>query len=148
MLIGLSLARVHCTGAHSVRGSGIRNPQNPPHFWWDPNCRNRVKTVCVCTHTLGFITRHYLPPPPPSVISWMRPRLGKLACPRVNDDQKIDVDDQKLNSGRPHDYWILENLFYKLLFIISIFLLSSKWNTLEDDHKYLWTTSFSILVVL
>ena len=32
-------------------------------------------------------------------------RLGKLACPRVNDDQKKDVDDQKLNSGRPHDYW-------------------------------------------
>ena len=29
--------------------------------------------------------------------------LGKLACPRVNDDQKIGVDDQKLNSGRPHD---------------------------------------------
>ena len=27
----------------------------------------------------------------------------KLACPRVNDDQKKDVDDQKLNSGRPHD---------------------------------------------
>ena len=42
-----------------------------------------------------------------------RARPGKLACPRVNDDQKIDVDDQKLNSGRPHDYWILENLFYK-----------------------------------
>ena len=32
-------------------------------------------------------------------------RLGKLACPRVNDDQKKDVDDQKLNSGRPHAYW-------------------------------------------
>ena len=31
-------------------------------------------------------------------------RLGKLACPRVNDDQKIDVGDQNLNSGRPHDY--------------------------------------------
>ena len=30
-------------------------------------------------------------------------RLGKLACPRVNDDQKIDVDDKKLNSGHPHD---------------------------------------------
>ena len=30
-------------------------------------------------------------------------RLGKLACPRVNDDQKIAVDDKKLNSGRPHD---------------------------------------------
>ena len=45
-------------------------------------------------------------------------RLGKLACPRVNDDQEIDVDDQKLNSGRPHDYWILGNLFYKMLFII------------------------------
>ena len=40
-----------------------------------------------------------------------------MACPRVNDDQKIDVDDQKLSSGRPHDYWILERLFYKILFI-------------------------------
>ena len=38
-------------------------------------------------------------------------RLGKLACPRVNDDQKLDVDDQKLSSGRPHDYWILQRLF-------------------------------------
>ena len=37
-------------------------------------------------------------------------RLGKLACPRVNDDHKIDVGDQKLNSGRPHDYWTLVNL--------------------------------------
>ena len=45
-------------------------------------------------------------------------RLGKLACPRVNDDQKMDVDDQKLNSGRPHDYWILESLFYKIWFIV------------------------------
>ena len=35
-------------------------------------------------------------------------RLGKLACPRVNDDQKMHVEDQKLNSGRPHEYWILE----------------------------------------
>ena len=26
-----------------------------------------------------------------------------MSC--VNDDQKKDVDDQKLNSGRPHDYW-------------------------------------------
>ena len=46
-------------------------------------------------------------------------RLGKLACPRVNDDQKW-------NSGRPHDYWILESLFYEILFICSIVLLSSK----------------------
>ena len=30
-------------------------------------------------------------------------RLGKLVCPRGNDDQKNGVDDQKLNSGRPHD---------------------------------------------
>ena len=30
-------------------------------------------------------------------------RLGKLVCPRVNDDQKIYLGDQKLNSGRPHD---------------------------------------------
>ena len=44
-------------------------------------------------------------------------RLGKLACPRVNDDQKINMGDQKLNSGSPHDYWILESLFYKISFI-------------------------------
>ena len=75
-------------------------------------------------------------------------RLGKLACPRVNDDQKIHVDDQKWNSGRPHDYWILESLFYEIFFIFYFFLLPSKWNTLEDDHKYLWATSFCILVVL
>ena len=30
-------------------------------------------------------------------------RLGKMACPHVNDDQKLAVDDKKLNSGRPHD---------------------------------------------
>ena len=35
-----------------------------------------------------------------------RLRLGKLVCLHVNDDQEIDVDDQKCNSGRPHDYWI------------------------------------------
>ena len=56
----------------------------------------------------------------------MNIHFGKLACPRVNDDQKIDVDDQKWTSGRPHDYWILESLFYKILFFCSIFLLSSK----------------------
>ena len=75
-------------------------------------------------------------------------RLGKLACPRVNDDHKIDVDDQKLNSGRPHDYWIFGSLFYKISLIFSVFLLPCKRNSGEDDHKYLWTTSFLILVVL
>ena len=39
---------------------------------------------------------------------YINARLGKLACPRVNDDQKMDVDDQKLNSGRPHDYSVLD----------------------------------------
>ena len=38
-------------------------------------------------------------------------RLGKLACPRVNDDPKKDVDDHKLDSGRPHDYWIFFRTF-------------------------------------
>ena len=65
-------------------------------------------------------------------------RLGKLACPRVNDDQKMNVGDQKLNSGRPRDYWILESLF----------LLPWKENALEDDHKCLRTPSFCIPVVL
>ena len=55
-------------------------------------------------------------------------RLGKLACPRVNDDQcsckalycdelinkqtkkEIQVDDQKLNSVCPHDYWFFGEL--------------------------------------
>ena len=68
-------------------------------------------------------------------------RLGKLACPRVNDDQKIDVDDQKWNSGRPHDYWILESLFYKTLLIFPILILLCKRNSPEDDHKCVWTTS-------
>ena len=48
------------------------------------------------------------------VLVYLNTRLGKLLCPRVNGDQKIDVGDQKLNSGRPHDYWILESLFYKI----------------------------------
>ena len=39
----------------------------------------------------------------------------KSACPRVNDDLKIHVDDHKLSSGRPHDYWILEKLSYEIL---------------------------------
>ena len=30
-------------------------------------------------------------------------RLGKSACPRVLDDQKMAVDDHELMSGRPHD---------------------------------------------
>ena len=42
-------------------------------------------------------------------------RLGKLACPRVNDDQKIGVDDQLLNSGPPHDDWILESLHFEIM---------------------------------
>ena len=32
--------------------------------------------------------------------------LGKLACPRVNDDQKNCVGDQKLNFCSPHDNWM------------------------------------------
>ena len=71
----------------------------------------------------------------------MQIRLGKVACPRVNDDQKIDVDDHKFNSGRPHDNWILENLFYDILLIFAIFLLLCRRNSHEDDHKCLWTTS-------
>ena len=42
-------------------------------------------------------------------------RLGKLAGPCVNDDQKLHVDYQNLNSGRPHDYWIWERLIYEIL---------------------------------
>ena len=64
-----------------------------------------------------------------------------MACPCVNDGQKIDVDDKKLNSGRPHDSWILESLFYKMLLIIPIFLLLCKRDSPEDDHECLWTTS-------
>ena len=47
-------------------------------------------------------------------VVYLQCRLGKLACPLVNDDQKIDVGDQKWNSGCPHDYWILESLFYEI----------------------------------
>ena len=35
-------------------------------------------------------------------------RLGKLACPRVNYDQKTDAGDQNLNSGCPHDAQIFK----------------------------------------
>ena len=46
---------------------------------------------------------------------------GKLACPRVNEDQKIDVGDWKLNSGRPHDAQIFkEGPVKKNLFIFLI----------------------------
>ena len=66
------------------------------------------------------------------------PQARKLACPCVNDEQKIVVDDQKLNSGRPHDYWILESVF---LTIFQNFLLLCKRNSPEDNHECLWTTS-------
>ena len=58
-------------------------------------------------------------------------RQGKLASPRVNDDQKIHVDGQKWNSGRPHDYWILESLFYKILFLFSFF-------SITQQMEYTW----------
>ena len=35
-------------------------------------------------------------------------RLVKVVCTRVNDDQKIDVGDQNLNSGCSHDAQILK----------------------------------------
>ena len=58
-------------------------------------------------------------------------RLGKLACPLVNDDQKIDVDDQKQNSGRPHDYWILDRFAYTILLDFPIFPFSFYCSTKE-----------------
>ena len=33
-------------------------------------------------------------------------RVGKFACPRVLDDQKMSEDNQKLRSGCPPDYQI------------------------------------------
>ena len=54
-------------------------------------------------------------------------RLGKKACPRVNDDQKTVVDGQKLNSGRPHDNWIFERLsLKKSLFFLSFYCFVKK----------------------
>ena len=47
--------------------------------------------------------------------------VEKLVCPRVNDDQKIDVHDQKLNSGRPHDYWIFKSFLFIILLISPFF---------------------------
>ena len=38
--------------------------------------------------------------------------------------KKIDVDDQ-LNCGRPHDYWILESLFYEIVLIFHIYFYCS-----------------------
>ena len=72
----------------------------------------------------------------------------KLVSPCVNDDQKIDLDNQKLNSDLPRDYWILDSLVYKILFIFSILLLLCKKNTLEEDHKCVRATNFCIQVVL
>ena len=53
-----------------------------------------------------------------SIIVHRESRLGKLACPRVNDDLKMHVDDHKLSSGHPHDYWILEKLVYEILWFL------------------------------
>ena len=39
-------------------------------------------------------------------------RVGKSACPRVLDDQKKAVDDQKMIPGRPHDD---KNIFFDSL---------------------------------
>ena len=80
--------------------------------------------------------------------SFIPGRLGKCTFPCVNDEQKIDVDNQKLSSGRPHDYWISESLFFKILFFFIFLSLRCKRNTFEDDQKCLWMTSFLILVVL
>ena len=73
---------------------------------------NRFVNISLCTPRRGsnLTPKVYLLMT--AIISF---RLGKLACPRVNDDQKIHVDDHKLSSGRPHDYWILERLFYEIL---------------------------------
>ena len=51
-----------------------------------------------------------------------------MVCPRVNEDLKIDVGDQQLISGRPHNYWILEGLFYKIVLIFPICLLLCNTN--------------------
>ena len=54
----------------------------------------------------------------------------KFACPRVNDDQKINGDDRKLSSGRPHDYMILKGLFHKYcIFSYFILLLFKRHNS-------------------
>ena len=47
--------------------------------------------------------------------------------------------------------WNLERLPYETVvysYFPSFFLLFYNWNTHEDDHKYLWTTSFWSLLVL
>ena len=48
-------------------------------------------------------------------------RLGKLSRLRVNDYQKIDVDDHKQNSGCPHDYSNSERSPYKIMLDFPIF---------------------------
>ena len=48
-------------------------------------------------------------------------------CPRVNDDHKTVVDDQKLNSGRQHDNWIFERLsLKKFLFVLSFYCFAKE----------------------
>ena len=54
--------------------------------------------------------------------------LGKLVCPRVNDDQKIDVDEQKL---------IFEGFLFVKLLIFPIFLLPN----CSTNVRYLRTTT-------
>ena len=54
-----------------------------------------------------------------------------MACPRVDDDQKNDVDDHKLNSGRPHDCLSLDSSACKILSDIPIFPASFSCSTKE-----------------
>ena len=73
-------------------------------------------------------------------------RLGKLACPRVNDDLRIHVDDHKLSSGCHMTTGFWRNcpmkycVFFWFFFLLVI--LFCKRNTLEDDHNCLWTTNY------
>ena len=57
----------------------------------------RIVQHCPYTRSILFISGNW-------VAHVTYDRLGKWACPRVNDNQKIHVDNQKMYSGRPHDY--------------------------------------------
>ena len=46
--------------------------------------------------------QHSVLPHTPGVVYYLS-RVGKSACPRVLDAQKMAVDDQKISFGRPPD---------------------------------------------
>ena len=91
---------------------------------WEPILHRPILRLKICAkfkRTIPKIVHPMAELCAPGAECTVNDRLGKLVCPRVNDDQKIGVDDQKLSPGRPHDYWIFEGLIYENFVFFSYF---------------------------